>query len=298
MKQWQGDMGYHAFENLRQHKAVLHDSVQLNSGVQLASWSNKHDTITQMSDHHTLSLYVADGYETYHKTRQGWKNGGGPDRFCLMPEQSESTWDVRAALSFVHLYCTDTHLRTIAEEIWDRSPASIQLDERTFAEDAQITQLYRQFLLNNAWGEQANHLVLSTASTLLLTHIVQHYSTVQWKLPPVKGGLAPVVLRQTMEWIEHHLDTSITLDKLAAQAGLSEFHFARMFRQSVGVAPHQYVMQRRMIKAEQLVKAGQLPLTDIALQCGFSSSSHFSNRFRAVYGCTPSAMRALGARQA
>ena len=59
---------YLAFENLRRHKAKLHDSVRLSSGIQLAAWSNKHDIITQCCDHHTLSLYVADGYKTYHKS--------------------------------------------------------------------------------------------------------------------------------------------------------------------------------------------------------------------------------------
>lgn len=96
---------YDAFENLRKHNAVLHDSVALHSGVQLAAWSNKRDNITQYCDHHTLSLYVADGYESYHKTPGGWKNGGGPDRFCLMPKESESVWDIRDDLSFIASSC-------------------------------------------------------------------------------------------------------------------------------------------------------------------------------------------------
>lgn len=107
---------YDAFENLRKHNAVLHESVALHSGIQLAAWSNKRDTITQYCDHHTLSLYVADGYESYHKTAGGWKNGGGPDRFCLMPKESESSWDIRDDLSFVHLYCTDAHLREVGRK--------------------------------------------------------------------------------------------------------------------------------------------------------------------------------------
>lgn len=109
---------YDTFETLRQQNAVLRETVALNSGIQLAAWYNKHDTITVKSDHHTLSLYVADGYESYQKTPGGWKNGGGPDRFCLMPKDSESTWDIRDDLSFVHLYCTDEHLRDVGEKIW------------------------------------------------------------------------------------------------------------------------------------------------------------------------------------
>lgn len=282
---------YDAFENLRKHNARLNDSVQLGSGIQLAAWSNHNDRVTQCSDHHTLSLYINNGHETYQKTSSGWKNGGGPDRFCLMPQESETTWDIRNDFSFVHLYCTDEHLRNIAEQIWDRSPTGLQMDEKIFAEDPRITQLYRHFLLSSSWQQSANHMTLSTASTLLLTHLVQNFSSVQWRLPAVRGGLAPVVLRNIQAYIEQHLSEPLTLAELALEAGLSEFHFARMFKQSTQMAPHQYVMQRRMARAETLVRHSPLSLTDIAMACGFSSASHFSNRFKATMGMTPSQLR-------
>ncbi|WP_333871502.1 AraC family transcriptional regulator [Kosakonia cowanii] len=283
---------YDAFENLRKHNAVLHNSVALHDGIQLAAWSNKRDTITQYCNHHTLSLYIADGYESYHKTASGWKNGGGPDRFCLMPKESESVWDIRDNLAFVHLYCTDEHLREVGEKVWDRSPANFTLDEKTFSQDASITALYRQFLLGCDWQQNANQLTLSTASTLLLTHLVQHYSNVQWQLPTITGGLAPVALRNVLEYIEAHLGEPLLLCDLAAQVSLSEYHFARMFRQSMGVAPHQFVMQRRMARAKALLLSSNRSLTDIALGCGFNSASHFSNRFKAAKGITPSQLRA------
>lgn len=86
----------------------------------------------------------------------------------------------------MHLYCTDRHLRHLAEQIWDKSPASISLDEKVFSEDVRITQLYRHFLLSSDWQQNANHLMLSSASTLLMTHLLQHYSEVLWKLPAVR----------------------------------------------------------------------------------------------------------------
>ena len=286
---------YDTFETLCQQNAVLRETVSLNSGIQLAAWYNKHDTITVKSNHHTLSLYVADGYESYQKTPGGWKNGGGPDRFCLMPKESESTWDIRDDLSFVHLYCTDEHLRDVGEKIWDKRPLSLTLDERIFGSDPKITALYRQFLLGCDWQQHANQLTLSTASTLLLTHLLQNYSNVQWKLPVVTGGLSPFVLGNVLAFIEENLGQPLTLAELAAQAALSEYHFARMFRQSTGLAPHQYVMQRRMEKAKALVQNTATPLTDIALACGFNSASHFSNRFRSATGMTPSQLRAASA---
>ena len=189
----------------------------------------------------------------------------------------------------------EPHLRDVGEKIWDKRPLSLTLDERIFGSDPKITTLYRQFLLGCDWQQHANQLTLSTASTLLLTHLLQNYSNVQWKLPVVTGGLSPFVLRNVLAFIEENLGQPLTLAELAAQAALSEYHFARMFRQSTGLAPHQYVMQRRMEKAKALVQNTATPLTDIALACGFNSASHFSNRFRSATGMTPSQLRAASA---
>lgn len=284
-------MNYQTFDMLQRHKAQLRHHARLNHGIQLAHWFNSGDRVTNLSNHHTLSLYIADGYDTWHKTPYGWRNGGGPDRFCLMPAGTESTWDLRADLSFVHLYCTEAHLRQMAEEIWDRSPAQLQLHEKVFASDDRITQLYRHFLLSCDWQQPASQLILSSASTLLMTHLLQHYSDVQWRAPRVRGGLAPVVLRNLLDFIEAHLDQPLTLAQLSQQAALSEFHFARMFRHSVGEAPHQYVMRRRMLRAKAMLADDSLSLTAIALSCGFSSPSHFTNRFRQMHGMSPSLWR-------
>lgn len=101
----------------------------------------------------------------------------------------------------------------------------------------------------------------------------------------------PVVLRNIHAYIEQHLSEPLTLAELAAEAGLSEFHFARMFKQSTRQAPHQYVMQQRMARAQALLRHSRLSMTEIAMACGFSSASHFSNRFKATLGKTPSQLR-------
>lgn len=124
-----------------------------------------------------------------------------------------------------------------------------------------------------------------------MTHLLQRYSDMQWRVPGVRGGLSPAVLRRLKNFIDAHLDQPLTLAQLAAEAALNEFHFARMFRHSTGEAPHQYVMRCRMSRAEQLLRHSTLSLTAIALACGFHSSSHSSNRFRQVYGVAPSAHR-------
>ncbi|WP_151982532.1 helix-turn-helix domain-containing protein [Acinetobacter guerrae] len=284
-------MKYQTLEQLQQHKTQLLETARLGSGMQIAAWKNQHDLVSVCSNHHTLSLYVKGGYESYRKTPHGWRNGGAPDRFCLMPQGLESTWDIRGDLSFVHLYYTDQHLRSLATKIWDREPAQIQLQEQSFVADTKISSLYRHFLLGCDWQEPSNHLQLSSTANLLLNHLLQHYSNVQWQLPRVTGGLAPYLLKHLKQWIEQHLDQAITLADLAAQTQLSEYHFAHMFKQSMRISPHQYVLQQRLHKAHTLILSSKNDLTDIALQCGFSSASHFSTRFKQYYGYRPSQLR-------
>lgn len=283
---------YDAFEVLQHHKTRLEQTVTLDNQVQLALWQNAHDRVTlENTHHHTLSMYVQEGYESYHKRPDGWFNGGAPGRFCLMPQQSQSSWDIRGSLRFMHFYCTDRHLRHLAEQTWDRSPASLHLDERIFVADPALQALYQHFLLGCDWADPASQLLLSSTSTLVMLHMVRHYSQPHWQAPASRGGLAPAVLQRVKTRIEAHLADGLTLAELAAEAGLSEFHFARMFQHSEGVSPHQYVMVRRLEQAKHWLCHSQRSITEIALGCGFSSSSHFSQRFRAQYGITPSALR-------
>nr|WP_246589604.1 AraC family transcriptional regulator [Marinobacterium ramblicola] len=280
------------FDTLKHSNAQLLNSTSLPSGMQLALWKNARDQITQaQASHHTLSLYVADGYESYRKTGSSWHNGGAPDRACLMPQQSANIWDIRGPLTFVHLYFDDAHLRRIAEQTWDKSPAQISLDEQIFIDDPRITAIYRQFLLQSNWADPGDQLQLSSATNLLLSHLLKTYTQVEWHEIQVRGGLAPVQRKRVVDYIEAHLDRAIQLADLAAVAGLSEYHFARMFRQSLGIPPHQYLTNRRIERAKQLLLTTSLPLTEIALRCGFNSSSHFSNRFRQQTGVAPSKIR-------
>lgn len=283
---------YQMLDSLQRYKAQLHDSAHLSNGMGLARWYNDDDLIAlENNDHHTLSLYLADGYQSYFQTTGGWQNGGAPNKLCLMPKDYASTWHIRGPLSFMHLYFTDQHLRQQAEQTWDRSPAQLTLDERLFADDPHIALLYRQFLLGNHWHDPADQLAISSATTLVLNHLLKHYVHLGWRYPEVRGGLSPYQLKRVLEFIESNLAQPLLLSDLAHQTNLSEYHFARMFKHSKGIAPHQYVMSRRLASAEQLLRFSNQPLTNIALECGFSSPSHFSNRFRQVHGVSPSTMR-------
>jgi AraC-like DNA-binding protein len=107
----------------------------------------------------------------------------------------------------------------------------------------------------------------------------------------IHGALAPGITRRISEYIDSHLGENISLDAMAEMAGLSVNHFARTFRQSTGLAPHAYLVQRRIEQAERLLSCTDLPLSQIALAVGFADHSHFARHFRRLTGATPSVAR-------
>jgi AraC-like DNA-binding protein len=108
---------------------------------------------------------------------------------------------------------------------------------------------------------------------------------------PARGGLPPRTLQRVREYIDSHINESISLETLASVAGLSMFHFARAFKQSEGVTPHSYVLERRIERAQKLLAGTDIPLSGIALATGFSDQSHLARHFRARVGTAPSAFR-------
>ncbi len=110
--------------------------------------------------------------------------------------------------------------------------------------------------------------------------------------PPLnRGGLSPARTHRICEYINSNLEQNIRLESLAEMAGLSIHHFARAFKQSVGMPPHCYVLQRRIEHAQQMLRNTELPLSEIALSAGFSDQSHLARHFRRITGTSPSAIR-------
>lgn len=107
----------------------------------------------------------------------------------------------------------------------------------------------------------------------------------------IRGGLPPRALRRVREFIEAHLDETISIQALAAIVGLSMYHFARAFKQSEGMTPHDYLVLCRVRRAQNLLAATDLPLSEIALASGFADQSHCARRFREHFGVTPSSYR-------
>lgn len=106
-----------------------------------------------------------------------------------------------------------------------------------------------------------------------------------------KGGLAATNLNRVIDKIDGDLTSDLSLGQLAALAGLSIPHFCRAFKQTLGCPPHAFIVRRRVERAKEYLRHSTMPITEVALLCGFSSSSHFANTFRRETGTTPQDFR-------
>src|SRR5690606_11322339 len=102
----------------------------------------------------------------------------------------------------------------------------------------------------------------------------------------MKGGLAPWQIRKVISYIEAHLDKPIRSGDLAALLNLSACHFSRAFRQSLGDSPIEYVIRRRVERAQGLMLSTGAPVSQIALDCGLADQAHFSRPFRRLVGAS------------
>jgi len=273
----------------RSPHARLEQSAVLGDGVLAALWNNRHDA--QQYDapsHHTLSCYIAGGWGTFRVENPARK--GAPDALFTLPAGHDSAWVVNGELRLAHLYFSEQQFALGCVTLLDREPRELQLREGSFLHDAQQAWRFRQLVALN-WQEPGERLLSTSLAHELISHTLLNQVGLREGLK-VKGGLAAHQRRRLVDYIDGALDQPLTLGELATRCNLSEYHFARMFRDSVGVPPHQYVLARRMARACQLLRTSRQPLGDIALACGFASASHFANRFRHVLGASPGAYRA------
>jgi len=106
-----------------------------------------------------------------------------------------------------------------------------------------------------------------------------------------RGGLAPWQIRKVVNYVETHLERSFRNEDLAALVRLNPSHFGRAFRNSFGEPPHEYVIRRRVERAQGLMLSTNASLSDIALDCGLADQSHLTRLFRRIVGETPRAWR-------
>jgi AraC family transcriptional regulator len=182
-------------------------------------------------------------------------------------------------------------LDQVAEQETGKVSNPVELIPDFQSRHLEIEQIGLMLLNELRSGGSAGNLYVESLTNLLVIHLLRNYASQQLCVATYIRGLNPSQLLQVTDYIHDCLAENIQLSDLANVLGLSQFHFSRLFKQSLGVSPYQYVLRQRVERAKQLLTTTDLPITDIALLCGFSSHSHLGKWFRQVTGATPKAFR-------
>ncbi len=153
--------------------------------------------------------------------------------------------------------------------------------------DPLIEQLMRALWREGMRDEPAGQVHVDTLILALGGTLLARAGEVAGAAPP---PLDDRRLARAAEHVEAHLAAPLTLAEMAAVACLSPWHFNRAFRAATGLPPHRYVTARRVARAKTLLR-GPVPLTEVAVACGFASQSHFGEVFKAHTGATPGQWR-------
>ena len=137
---------------------------------------------------------------------------------------------------------------------------------------------------------QANRLFVDHVLWAVGVHVAQTYGGLRPMSRPVRGGLAPWQERRAKEFIASNL-CGVSLNDVARECRLSRAHFSRAFHRSVGVPPHNWLIEQRIVLSKEKLRDDRLSLAEVAAECGFSDQSHLTRHFNRIVGVSPGAWR-------
>jgi AraC family transcriptional regulator len=209
----------------------------------------------------------------------------------IMPAEHPSYWRAEGPVESVLLALEPCFLQHVALEACGLDPARVELRHVFGARDADIKHLGLALLAEITTAGLGGPLYAAALANVLAIHLLRTYCTRPLALRSHTGGLSRHKLQLVLTYIADHLDQPLQLADLAALVQMAPYHFLRVFRQSTSVTPHQYVLARRIERAQAFLKDPTIPITTIAFRVGFQTPSHFTQHFRRQTGVTPTAYR-------
>lgn len=193
----------------------------------------------------------------------------------------------------IYLHLEPGFVRSVAEGA-ELNPDKLEIITSLESRSPVIESMARMAFdeLQRGTESMGSNLYADSLATVLAVQLLREYSSE--KMPPEKryvNGLTNKKLTFVLDLIESDLSQDLSLTVLAKAAGLSEYHFLRMFKQSTGYTPHQYVINQRIERAKEMLKSTDMSITEIAYLLGFSTPAHFTYLFRRKTGFLPSQMR-------
>ena len=245
------------------------------------------------NDEHTICLSLAPRPVRLLQIKGGRTHVGlyGKGDISITPAKTPffARWD--GDDRYLEIRIASRFIQSVAREALAMNPDRLELLPEFRTRDPQIEAMGMLLLAELKQENLGGRLYIESLANVLAIHLLRQYSAVKPQLSIYEGGLPERQVLQILEYINEHLNQDIKLADLAELLGMSQFHFSHQFKQSIGIAPYQYLLQQRVERAKQLLKQTDRSIMEIAFLCGFNSHSHLSKQFRQFTGMTPKAYR-------
>ncbi|MEO0374009.1 MAG: AraC family transcriptional regulator [Cyanobacteria bacterium P01_A01_bin.17] len=248
---------------------------------------------TQIFDQHHILINLKD---EPHRV-ENWRAGEHRDfiyrqsEIVITPAGVESGWRWHAQSKVIVITLEPDRLEQFARNELGILLTGDQLNNLPQFIDEDITQAGKMLLNVLQSKEIGSAVMFESLARVFLVKLIQKYGQERDDEYEFSQSFSAKHYKRVLDYVADHFGQTVTLEDLSAQASLSTYHFSRLFKQTIGQSPHQFVMSYRIEQAKTMLANINYPMIDIALRCGFADQAHFSRVFKRIEGQTPLAWR-------
>jgi len=211
-----------------------------------------------------------------------------PGDMILCRRNTEEWVHWHSPIQMLLITVPDQTFHSVAEEM---GRSASELNETPLLKDERIRALMAAAEADHAGGSPAGRIYMDSIGRALAVALMHSQGVLRSPMRHYRGGLSPVQLRRVTSFVHENLHDNVSLMQMAEEAKLSPAYFSQMFRQSTGVAPHQFVLRARVERAKDLLVKEDARVLDVAIACGFQTQQHFARVFRALCKVSPTQFR-------
>ncbi|MEM8793492.1 MAG: AraC family transcriptional regulator [Pseudomonadota bacterium] len=262
------------------------------SALKLAQWRGRLvDTRTTVrTDYHTICYHRTGSAVARLDTRNRQLT---PGTAFIQPGHDEGHFESSGTLDYYHLYLKVSRFEELAQEFKNPPANSPELPAMFGCEDKLFNGIVKNCITSLTAAERPSPLELdcwaNTLGVALLRFTAQNKAGHARELH--KPELTPAQLGHLVDYIEENLASRMTLETMAELCGLGQYQLIRSFKFETGFSPHQYVLERRVERAREMLERPENSIAEVAYSVGFSSQAHMTDVFRRRLGVTPGAYR-------
>jgi len=217
---------------------------------------------------------------------RAWRDSSPSGVVSMLPFEG-AHWRFEQPVSFVQFHLPFDMLGLVCGSLFDRELTYDQLRMPADVQDARLHGIMNSIRHAASLAEPSN-LLLDSWALILAEALLRRLSSHGERQARGPFGKIPALgIARVIDCIESGIEQDLRLTSLADIAGMSVYHFARRFKETVGLSPHAYVLSRRIARSRAVLSRGESSLAQVALACGFSSQAHFTTAFRRSLGVTP-----------